>query len=101
LKLLLRPVDANVESGFYYVAASPPVGPDQLERERQELLSLGILERLTASCAGDLALAVRLDMPGDKSELVTSITPVKTPAGCWALIAANNLDTPSTHRLGL
>ena len=101
LKLLLRPLDATGDAGFYYVAASPPVGPDQLERERQELLSLGILDRLAASCAGDVALAVRLDMPDDKSELVTSITPVKTPTGCWALIAASNLDTPSTRRLGL
>jgi two-component system, OmpR family, sensor histidine kinase ChvG len=102
LKLLFRPQTAgDQEAGFFYVAASPPIAADQLARERQLLADLGILERVTASCVGDVAVALRLDQPNGHSELLTSITPVKTAAGCWALIAASSLDTPSDRRLGL
>jgi two-component system sensor histidine kinase ChvG len=101
LKLLFRPVDTGTDAGFFYVAASPTIAADQLERERQQLAALGILDKVTTSCVGDLAVAMRLDLPDGRSELLTSITPVKTAAGCWALIAASNLDTPSDRRLGL
>ena len=101
LKLLFRPNTAPAEAGYFYLAASPPVPPDQLERERQRLATLGILSSVSDSCAGDVALALRLDLPDGRTELLTSITPVKTPAGCWALIAASSLDTPSDRRLGL
>lgn len=84
LKLLYRPASAPPEGGFFYVAAAPTVNPDQLERERQQLSALGILDRVSASCAGDVALALRLDLPDGRTELLTSITPVKTAGGCWA-----------------
>jgi two-component system, OmpR family, sensor histidine kinase ChvG len=100
LKLLFRPQDPATEVGFFYVAASPAIAADQLERERQYLAQVGILERVNASCVGDLAVAVRLDLPDGRSELLTSITPLKTTAGCWALIAASHLDTPRDKRLG-
>jgi len=100
LKLLYRPSSAPPEGGFFYVAAAPAVNADQLERERQRLAALGILDRVSASCAGDVPLALRLDLPDGRTELLTSITPVKTSGGCWALVAASSLDTPSDRRLG-
>ena len=49
LKLLFKPVDTD---GFYYVASWPEVGRSQLDTERELLRQQGILDRLSATCAG-------------------------------------------------
>jgi two-component system sensor histidine kinase ChvG len=87
LKLLFQP--ARQDAGFFYVAAAPAVGVEALQRERDQLAADGVLERLAATCQGDVPLAIRLALPAGGAELVTSITPVKTPGGCWALVVSN------------
>jgi two-component system, OmpR family, sensor histidine kinase ChvG len=99
LKLLFRPVGAR-DGGFLYVASAPPVAADALAIERQMLLDAGILHRLETSCAGDLPLALRVDLPGGITELLTSITPVQSRAGCWALVVASHLDEIGDRSLG-
>jgi two-component system sensor histidine kinase ChvG len=85
VKLLLSPSD---RPGFYYVASWPSVSGAQLEIERDELEREGVLDRLAATCEGDLPFALRYRKPGGNDEIVTSVTPLKTPAGCWAVITS-------------
>ena len=89
IKLVFRPEKAPSNQSFYYVASAPAVSAQYLEQERQELLSAGVLDRLKDSCAEVRALAVRYTNPAGGLELLTSITPIKAPSGCWAVITSN------------
>jgi len=91
LKLLFHPDDGEGETGFFYVASAPPVAANDLAVERAELAEAGILGELSATCAGDLPMAMQVEFPGGRRELLTSITPVKTERGCWALVVAKPL----------
>jgi two-component system sensor histidine kinase ChvG len=86
IRLLFQPSGGN---GFYYVAAAPAVPIDQLNDERQRLAEIGVLDKLAQTCSGNLPLAVRLARPGGIDELITSITPVRSPAGCGAVVISN------------
>ncbi len=86
LKLLFKPSGGG---GFYYVASAPRVPIDQLNAERQHLAEIGVLDKLAQTCSGNLPLAVRVARPGGVDELITSITPVQTVAGCGAVVISN------------
>ena len=98
LKLLFQP--ARAEAGFFYVASAPKVEIEALQRERIGLAEAGVLDRLATTCQGDVPLAMRVAIPGGGSELVTSITPVKTAGGCWALVVSNRQDPATGRELG-
>ncbi|MGD9536183.1 MAG: sensor histidine kinase [Alphaproteobacteria bacterium] len=101
IKLLLKPAATGSEQpGFHYVAAAPRVSSAELERERSELASEGVLDRLQTSCAGDLALALRIERLEGVDELLTSITPVTTPRGCFALVMSHTT-TEAVRAAGL
>ena len=85
VKLLFSPAD---RPGFYYVASWPTVSSAQLETERDELEREGVLDRLTQTCEGDLPFALRYRLPEGSDEIVTSVTPLRTPAGCWAVVTS-------------
>jgi two-component system, OmpR family, sensor histidine kinase ChvG len=85
VKLLLSPAD---RPGFYYVASWPAVSGAQLEAERDELKREGVLDHLGTTCEGDLPVALRYPIPGGNDEIVTSVTPMRTPAGCWAVVTS-------------
>lgn len=91
LRLLYRPNTGD--SGFFYVASAPRVDAESLSAERQRLIDQGVLGRLTESCSGDVPLSLPFDRPGAPRELVTSITPVRTANGCWALVVSNRLES--------
>lgn len=99
LKLLYRP-STPADAGFFYVASAPPVTTDALEVERQNLVEAGILDRIQRSCDGNLPLAMRIDLPGGASELLTSIAPVQTKSGCWALVISSFLNAVGDRTLG-
>ncbi len=86
IRLLFKPIGG---AGFYYVAAAPAVPIDQLNIERQHLAEIGVLDRLAQSCSGNLPLAVRVARPSGIDELITSITPVQSGAGCGAVVISN------------
>lgn len=86
VKLLLRPRGVSGAYGFFYVAAAPPVTTASLERERQQLIEQGILGRLGMTCSGNTPLALRLPTGDEGEELITSITPLNTDFGCWAIV---------------
>jgi two-component system, OmpR family, sensor histidine kinase ChvG len=94
VKLLFGPPGG----GFFSIASQPVVPPANLDFERQQLEQQGILDRLAASCDGELPVAFRYAPPDGNDEVVTSLTPLKTASGCWAVVtsfAAGSL--PGSH----
>lgn len=90
VKLLLRP--AGRGDAFFLVAASPMIETADLDKERQRLDDTGVLSRLDESCAGTGALAVHYAGSSGKDELLTSMSPLHTAAGCWVIITSYGLD---------
>lgn len=101
LKLLFRPAAPGAQGGFYYVASVPAASGEALFAERKFLSDAGILGRLGDSCDGNLPFARRIELPEGRSELLTSMTPVRTVKGCWVLIVSSGLDAEAVRSLGL
>lgn len=93
LKILFRPVDQQQEASFYFVAASPVVSTDSLLRERDEMLRLGILKNVSTTCSGDMTLATRYRDPDGRDEILTSMTPILTPSGCWVVVVSHPIES--------
>lgn len=89
LKLLLRPSGVPGAQGFFYVGSAPPEPNANLDLERQRLMEQGVLARLAESCTGNLPLAIRVPTASGGTELLTSITPINTPFGCWAVVTSH------------
>lgn len=86
IKVLYRPAgEADLEK-FFFVASEPPVSAATLKEERDRLMERGVLDKLSQSCEGQIPMALRHRPSGGKEELLTSITPVTTKSGCWAII---------------
>jgi two-component system sensor histidine kinase ChvG len=96
IKLLLAPPGG----GFFYIASSPVVPPAHLDIEREKLQQQGILDSLAASCEGELPVAFRYATPAGDDEVVTSLTPLKTPTGCWAIVTSFSARMVPGSRLG-
>lgn len=92
IKLLLRPDSTQESGGFFYIASAPPVSSEYLEEERAELVETGVFDKLADTCAGNRPLAVRYQNPAGEDEVLTSVTPVQTAAGCWAVITSHGTD---------
>jgi len=89
VKLLLRPSSGDGTDGFFYVASAPPLSPEYLEQERATLLKTGVLGVLSETCSGASSLAVRYTNPAGEAEILTSLTPVHLPTGCWLVITSH------------
>lgn len=88
VRLLFRPQAADPDN-FFYVASVPPVAAAYLQQERRELIETGILQRLRDSCAGERSVELRYTNPAGEEEVLSSVTPITTPAGCWAVITSH------------
>ena len=88
--VLFRPNESPGGEGFFYVASQPAVTNPDLSAERERLLEQGVLGRLSDSCSGDEPLALRYSTPEGGDEFLTSITPVNTVQGCWAVITSHS-----------
>ena len=93
LKVLFRPAAQQDIKGFFFVAASPVVSSDTLQREQEELLRQGILDNVSDACTGNVTHARRYRDPEGHDEVLTSITPVLTPAGCWMIVLSHPLES--------
>lgn len=102
IKLLFQPIETGTASkgGFFYVAAAPPVSTEDLDLERQSLKNQGILQRLESSCEGDVPLAILVPRKEVQDEILTSITPVQTNQGCWALVISHSSQSIAGVTLG-
>lgn len=85
VRLLFRPSDATA-AGFLYVAAIPTVSSDRLETERKFFVEQGLLERVVESCGAGRSVSIRFEAPDKPRAADATITPVKAPAGCWAVV---------------
>ncbi len=90
ITVLYKPNQAIGVAGFFYVAGIPAVAPDAIAAEHQFLVDTGVLGRLTQACAGNVPLAARVDLPGAKAELLTSVSPVIAPNGCFAVVVSSD-----------
>src|SRR6516165_11397337 len=99
IKVLFAPAGTGAGSdGFYYVASWPEVAPSNLLAERETMVRQGVLERLAQNCRGELPFSLIYHRPTGGAEVVTAVTPVATPAGCWAVIASFSEDAfPGAH----
>jgi two-component system sensor histidine kinase ChvG len=97
VKLLFAPIEGG---GFYYIASAPVVETSQLEIEREKLRQEGVLDRLAATCDGALPFALRYRTPGGSEEIVTSVTPMRAPSGCWAVLTSFPAEAIPGSRLG-
>jgi two-component system sensor histidine kinase ChvG len=88
VRILFRP-ESEKSGSFFLVSAAPTVPNDYLETERAELARLGVFERLDESCQLDNQAATRYTNPKGEDEVLTSITPINLPAGCWVVMTAH------------
>lgn len=93
IKVLFRPTGKADVASFFYVASVPPVPSAFLQQERDELVRQGILDTVSVTCTGNLPLANRYRDPEGREEVLTSITPVLTESGCWAVIVSHPLES--------
>jgi two-component system sensor histidine kinase ChvG len=91
IKVFFRPsaLPSGESGAFFYVAAAPVSAPEYLAQERQELVDRGILDMLAGTCGGDHPLAVRYTNPAGKEEILSSLMPINTAAGCWAVLTSH------------
>jgi two-component system sensor histidine kinase ChvG len=101
VKLLLQPAKTDPAANeFYYVASWPAVAPSNLEAERETLAHQGVLDRLAQNCRGEMPFSLIYHRPTGGAEIVTSVTPLSTVAGCWAVVASFSEDAFPTAHLG-
>jgi len=93
LKAFFRPVDQQDTSGFFYVAAFPAASSDALQHERDYLMRQGVFDNITNTCTSNITQTKSYRDPEGRSEIMTSVTPVLTPAGCWVIVLSHPLES--------
>jgi len=86
VRLLFRPAKLTGVAGFYLIAAAPRIDAGTLDQERKDLIRQGVLDDLALSCNPIRSLAKRYREAADDVEYLAAIAPVRTPAGCWAIV---------------
>ena len=93
LKLMFQPAGEHDAAGaarrFYFVASAPQIRADEVSAELDELSHRGILQRLSDACMWDTTNEIRYKQPDGTLELLTSIIPIRTTAGCWVLTSTH------------
>ncbi len=100
LRLLVRPRAISGSDGFFYVGPAAAASNADLDTERRRLIEQGVLDRLELSCDGDIPLALRVPRTSGAEELLTSITPMNTAFGCWALVTSSDTEALLGSSLG-
>ena len=86
LRLMLQPAAGGP---FYFVASAPPIQAAAVAPELDELAQRGILERLSKTCIVEANDEIRYRQNDGSVELLTSLIPIKSPAGCWVLTSTH------------
>ena len=89
VKLLFRPNELG--ETMFYMASAPGVSSTYLEEERALLERTGVLSSVDESCMGARPLGLRYTNPAGHTEVLTSLAPVITSAGCWLIITSQSL----------
>lgn len=97
LKLMYQPPAARTASRFYLVGSAPPLAPEAVTVELEELSQRGILQRLSEACTWNASDEMRYRRADGTVELLTSIIPIRARGNCWILttthVASEFLDT--------
>lgn len=88
VKILFRRAKAERPDSYLYVAALPPAPGAYLALEYKEIIRWRILDKLGDTCEGYNPLAVHFTNPAGETELLSSMTPVHTAAGCWVILTS-------------
>jgi two-component system sensor histidine kinase ChvG len=89
LKLMFQPA-ADKEAGrFYLVGSAPPLRPEAMAAELEELRQRGILQRLSEACMWDSTNEIRYRQADGSVELLTSIIPIRARGNCWVLTSTH------------
>jgi two-component system, OmpR family, sensor histidine kinase ChvG len=89
VRLLLRPGRHSGES-LFLVGAQPPMAAESVDAEREKLAATGIVRAVTDSCEGGRALDLHYTTATGAEEVLTSIVPFTTNAGCWAVVTSQS-----------
>ncbi len=101
IKLLLQPASTGAGgSGFYYLASWPAVAQSDLQAGHDMLAQQGVLERVAESCRGEIPFSLIYHRSTGGAEIVTAVTPLSTPLGCWAVVASFSADAFPSALLG-
>src|SRR5215831_889977 len=90
IKVLVRPVGSSDSEGFLYVASSPVTTGQYLEQERDELIRLGLFDKLAPSCNGQRQPTQRFTNPAGAAEILTSVTPIHIGMSCWVVVTSQS-----------
>jgi two-component system sensor histidine kinase ChvG len=89
LKLMFQPGAQHDAGRFFFVASAPQLKADDVAAELDELSHRGILQRLSDACMWDAPSEIRYKQANGAVELLTSIIPIRTAAGCWVLTSTH------------
>ena len=89
LKLMFQPGGESDAGRFYFVASAPEIRADEVNAELDELRHRGILQRLSDACMWDASNEIRYKQANGAVELLTSIIPIRSAAGCWVLTSTH------------
>lgn len=99
LRLFFRPPGADA-TNFYYVATSPDLDSEALLNERAALVGMGVFGRMATACDGGAPILARHRLAGTPGEVVSAVTPLITPDGCWTLVTALSTAAYSDSSIG-
>ena len=84
--LLLRPASAG-NADFSYVASTPSTGATQSERGLEDVHHVTSLPQLSQACTRPANAGSASAAP---EQALTSVVPVRTHSGCWALVVTHS-----------
>ncbi|MGE5548352.1 MAG: sensor histidine kinase [Solirubrobacterales bacterium] len=101
VRLLYRPAGAEGKPApVYLVGAEPALAADAIDAEREHLAAAGVIRAVPESCAGGQALDLRYASASGQDEVLTSIVPFTTAAGCWAVVTSQSAGDAAGSLLG-
>ena len=91
VRLLFRPtLPENKPGPVFLVGALPALEADAIAAERERLASAGVIKAVPDSCEGGHALDLHYSSASGTDEVLTSIVPFTTPAGCWTVVTSQS-----------
>ena len=90
IKLLLAPAGRGMPEATGSIMSRPGRRSRRAisQAERETLAQQGVLDRLAENCRGEMPFSLIYHRPTGGAEIVTAVTPLSTPAGCWAVVAS-------------
>ncbi|HLO77619.1 MAG TPA: ATP-binding protein [Magnetospirillum sp.] len=93
VRLLFRPALNTGQPGpVFLIGAVPALAAEAVEAERERLAAAGIIRAVPDSCEGGRALDLHYAGANGADEVLTSIVPFTTAAGCWAVVASQSTE---------